>query len=1204
MSDRSTARFERVELIGKGGMGEVYRARDRDGSWVALKCIRDATPLATVRFLREARVLESLSHKNIVRLIASGQDDGQPWIVTELLEGQPLDRWLQAERRSERAALSIVAQLCSALSHAHERGIIHRDVKPSNVFVCADGTVKLLDFGVARVAEARRLTASGQVIGTWDYLSPEQARGDSALDARSDLFSLGSLLYEVLTGRTPFAAETPQGTLYAILFQAPLPASVLRPSITPAVQALLARLLEKNPADRFVDAAAARAEIEALIERASDTASAAMDATVIDAKSRTAATVERRLLVLVHCSALKDPVFIEATAAQLGAVARPLVDRSTVVLFGAGHWRGDEPQRALRFASLARTAAARVVIAAVRADWQDPRDCARVMDEAVAVSEGEGVFATPSAAALLRGFVQLHGESGASQRVEPLAPSVAQDTEISPFVGRIAERALLQQCFERVRDSGLSESAFVIGAPGFGKSRLLREALSTARIAGGATSLVLRGEPLRSTVAFGSLRAALEEREPGLLAALDAATSMADPSEAAERVKSVVALALRASDTAVLLAVDDAEWIDAPTRAVIVRLLADQALSLCLWVFSGPEGARAWDGLVRWAARVELDLLPSDACVALVDALCPSISLERRRAIAEKSAGHPLCAESLCAIAVAGALDDGAVPPDAEAAMLVQLDLCREPTRDALKRAAIVGCTFWTDAVTTLGGAADTLPDARRARIIAPHRATRLAGESEHRFRSPVLAAVAASLFTEDARAALHRATAQWLERHPDADPAEIAAHFDLASAPTLAAPAHAKAAERLARAGALEDAERHATRALASAPDAECRFRAWSALDECRFASGTHSSRREASDALVALSSSMSDARRAEAAWRACREARLCSDHDRAMAMATLATSFEASTDAAPWAANAWIDRSTLDAREGRGDEARAAARRAVELATRIGDPWLFARASAACAVAIEASGEQDGIVEAYERASQLFARCGDGRRAAAMSYNAAACALDRGRLVEARAALEAALSLARASRNVRTAAAAQHSLGVIARCEGDLRGAVELQRASEAQALALSHHALVAACVSERAYLAIQGAIDEDRGSLARALIESAQVARVRSAALVAQALSLRLGLAGDDAVASVEAATSAARGALAIELSAALYAFDPNDRRRAALEDALAKWLDDAPDTDRDTGRAALARRYAIALYTAPATGIADAQADQGL
>ncbi|MBL8678931.1 MAG: protein kinase [Myxococcales bacterium] len=1196
MIDRSTARFERLAPIGRGGMGEVFRARAPDGTMVALKCMRDATALATVRFLREARALEALAHENIVRLVASGQEDGQPWIATELLEGVSLDRWLRSERRSERAVLSVAAQLCAALAHAHARGVVHRDVKPSNVFVTEDGAVKLLDFGVARIAEARRLTASGQVIGTWDYLSPEQARGDSAIDGRSDLFSLGALVYECLTGRPPFAAETPQGTLFAILFQRAIPASALRPSLSRRTLALLDRLLEKNPDDRFVDADAARAEIEAMLASAPDTAS---DATVISAHDRTArdderslgadATVERRLLVLVHCRSVRDRVFIEATAAQFGAEIRSLVDGSLVVLFGAGQWSGHEPRRALRCAALAKSAAQQVVLAAVRANVDDPRDCARVMDEAAAVTVGDGLYATKEAAELLRGQVRTaHESTTGAHRIELVAASDTHDVEGSPFVGRAAESALLAQTVERARDNGLSESALVVGAPGFGKSRLLRESLSLSHASGAISTLFLQGEPLRSSVAFGALRAALEAREPSALAALDAAVSMADPAEALDRVRSVVALVLRSTNGEVVVAVDDAEWIDAPSRTVLARLLTDDALTMCLWVFAGPEGARAWDTSVQWTSRIELDLLSSDASATLIRALCPGSSDERRRVIAEKGAGHPLCIESLCALEAAGALGEGVVPLDAEAAMLVQLDLCPDDAREALKRAAIVGCTFWADAVSALGGLADALRLARAARVIAPRKTSRLAGEREHWFRSPVLASVAAGLFTEEARRGLHRTAAQWLAKHQDADPAEIAAHFELASAPSEAAPMHAEAARRAARTGAFDDAERHARAALASARDDDSRFVAWASLDDVRFARGTIEERRACTDALLGLARSMGDPRRAEASWRACREARLCAEHERAKAMARAATSVATTAETAPWIANAWIDRSALDAREGHALSSLEAAERAVSVAASVDDPWLSARAMAVRAVALDANGRDDESVDAFERASALFARCGDPRRAAAMSYNAAACLLDRGLLIDAKAALDAALALAQRSENARTAAAARHSLGVLARCLGHNDEAVALQRASESQARALAHHALVAACVNERAYLVLANATTEDHATLARELVETAQRARVKASLSAALALSLRLGVPIDD-IARGELARDAhaSRGLAAVELYAALCegAGDSSllDGLRRALDAAVAR----APEGDREAARSAIVRRYVLSL-----------------
>ncbi|WP_052441299.1 protein kinase domain-containing protein [Streptacidiphilus anmyonensis] len=265
-------RYLLCELLGSGGMAEVYRARDlRLDRAVAVKVLRPelaADPVQRVRFGREARAAASLNHPGIVAVFDSGEGAGPhldlPYLVMEYLPGRTLAQVLADDGPlPPRQALRIVAEILDALEHAHRGGMVHRDVKPANVMVVEDGTVavKLMDFGIARsfgrgpAAAEQALTAAGLVIGTADYLSPEQARGEAA-DARSDLYAVGCLLHEVLTGVLPLTADTPLNTVWRRLHEDPEPPSLLVPSLAPAVDAVVLRALSREPAERYPDAAA------------------------------------------------------------------------------------------------------------------------------------------------------------------------------------------------------------------------------------------------------------------------------------------------------------------------------------------------------------------------------------------------------------------------------------------------------------------------------------------------------------------------------------------------------------------------------------------------------------------------------------------------------------------------------------------------------------------------------------------------------------------------------------------------------------------------------------------------------------------------------------------------------------------------------------------------------------------------------------
>jgi WD40 repeat protein len=269
--------YEIRGLLGAGGMGEVYRAFDpRLGREVAVKVLpeemgSDRERLA--RFEREARAVAALNHPNILTVHDVGLHEAVPHVVTELLEGETLRELASRRAPTSRQVLSLGAQAARGLEAAHAKGIVHRDIKPENFFVTTDGRLKILDFGLAKVAspgsaDSQEATASspsqpGQLLGTVAYMSPEQVRG-RGLDARSDLFSLGVVLHEALAGRHPFLRETPVATLTAILEETPPELSLAAPAVSPALGGILRRCLEKAPEDRIASAHDLAVALEAI----------------------------------------------------------------------------------------------------------------------------------------------------------------------------------------------------------------------------------------------------------------------------------------------------------------------------------------------------------------------------------------------------------------------------------------------------------------------------------------------------------------------------------------------------------------------------------------------------------------------------------------------------------------------------------------------------------------------------------------------------------------------------------------------------------------------------------------------------------------------------------------------------------------------------------------------------------------------------
>jgi hypothetical protein len=247
-------RYELLDVLGRGGMGVVYRARDqRLDRVVAIKVLpldSAQDPTSVARFEREALAAAALTHRNIVAVFDSGRDDGTRFIVMERVVGRSLAQ-LISERGSLAVdeAVGICVQVASALEAAHRAGIVHRDIKPANLMLDEHGTVKVLDFGIARLAGSASLTQAATVLGSAAYLAPELSRGSRA-DARSDVYALGCVLYELLTGRPPFIGEQPAAILSQHISSQPHRPDRLKPAIPPRLADLMLTMLAKDPGKR------------------------------------------------------------------------------------------------------------------------------------------------------------------------------------------------------------------------------------------------------------------------------------------------------------------------------------------------------------------------------------------------------------------------------------------------------------------------------------------------------------------------------------------------------------------------------------------------------------------------------------------------------------------------------------------------------------------------------------------------------------------------------------------------------------------------------------------------------------------------------------------------------------------------------------------------------------------------------------------
>src|SRR5215208_249921 len=250
-------RYRIIRRLGSGGMADVYCAEDLQlGRRVALKLLyrRFAEDEEFVeRFRREASSAAGLQHPNVVAVFDRGEFDGTYYIAMEFLEGRSLKQLVRQEGALDPdRAIDLVIQILKAARFAHRRGIVHRDIKPHNVIVDDEGRAKVTDFGIAR-AGASDMTETGSIMGTAQYLSPEQAQGQP-VSPRSDLYSIGVMLYELLTGRVPFEAESPVTIALKHVSEPPIPPAELNPAIPPALEAVVLRALEKDPARRYADA--------------------------------------------------------------------------------------------------------------------------------------------------------------------------------------------------------------------------------------------------------------------------------------------------------------------------------------------------------------------------------------------------------------------------------------------------------------------------------------------------------------------------------------------------------------------------------------------------------------------------------------------------------------------------------------------------------------------------------------------------------------------------------------------------------------------------------------------------------------------------------------------------------------------------------------------------------------------------------------
>lgn len=322
--------YEILALLGRGGMGKVFKVRnlisDRIEAMKVLLPETDATPELAERFSREIKLVASLEHPNIASLRTAVRAGNQMLMIMEYVEGSSLDQKMQSQKLETKQAVHYMVQVLSALGYAHQHGVVHRDIKPSNILVRSDDSVKLTDFGIASRAGDPRITATGMALGSLYYMSPEQVKA-LPLDARSDIYSVGVTLYEIVTGRRPIQGDSFFAIMRAHLDQKPPAPIELAPQISPELSLLIERALEKSADYRFQTAADFSSALRRIFP---DVQSRILAGSRRD--NSVAASVPPRTMPTPTTGKAFDPALLESVrknlAAYIGPLAKVIVNRA------------------------------------------------------------------------------------------------------------------------------------------------------------------------------------------------------------------------------------------------------------------------------------------------------------------------------------------------------------------------------------------------------------------------------------------------------------------------------------------------------------------------------------------------------------------------------------------------------------------------------------------------------------------------------------------------------------------------------------------------------------------------------------------------------------------------------------------------------------------------------------------------------------
>jgi hypothetical protein len=826
-------------------MGVVYRARDRHGGGpVAVKLLALTGDTPMERFRREARVLASLRHPGIVRYVDDGRTaSGELFIAMEWLDGESLGARMKHDRLAVPDATAVVRRVAEALGVAHEAGIVHRDLKPANLFLRRGQLreVVVLDFGLARLAEGEpTLTRTDAVLGTPAYMAPEQASAQRDVDSRTDVFALGCVLYELLTGLSPFRAATVLGTMARVLLEDPDPVGLWARGVAPDLEALVANMLAKAPDDRPRDAAAVARALWEIESRAGPRAHASGGVAAAHALGE----AERRVVSVVLTRG------VERTAAELSALHRvtfvALADGSVLATF-AGQNAADQADLATRVAkSVASEAPGARVVVATGMSEPGPLPSERATGGARApladaIDRAARLWSTPGEDAL---------------RIDPVTRRLTESRDDAAtakarrrdgFVGRARELDHLEAMYAECTSEPIARAVLVVAQPGMGKSRLGTELLSRlAERQNAPTVLVGTCDAITAGSSFAALAVAIRRaagigvddpldvartrlvaRVESLVGELDAArmapflgevagvsfpaapgsplqAARRDPALRGDRMRRAAEDWLGAECAArpVVLVLEDLHWGDGPTVEVIgsaLRRLSERPLMVLalarpevrqafprLWSERAPEEI-ALGPLLRSAATLLVrSRLGDDAGDAVVDEIVAC------------GDGQPFLLDELARGAGSARGDEGGRGRTPETAIAVAhgtLDRLEADARRVLRAASAFGGPFRAEGVIELvgerGNVGGWLDELERRDVIRP-----APGGAGYVFRHDLLREAAYATLTEDDRRLAHALAGRYLEATGHDDAIALARHFERGAVSERAAYWYRRSAE------------------------------------------------------------------------------------------------------------------------------------------------------------------------------------------------------------------------------------------------------------------------------------------------------------------------------------------------------------------------------------------------------------------------